>query len=96
MRESRTPIDFAPSSERLPKHIFLKMTGREVLSHAGTVSHRDALTKAQAEYEAYHRTHLDDPSPVEEHFIEAVEHAGKLEAERSADGRGPEERTIGK
>jgi hypothetical protein len=58
---------------------FLKMTGREILSHAGTVSHEDALAKAQAEYEKYRQKHLNDPSPVEKHFIEAVEEVKQLE-----------------
>jgi hypothetical protein len=58
---------------------FLKMTGREILSRAGTVSHEDALAKAQAEYEKYRQKHLNDPSPVEEHFIEAVEEVKQLE-----------------
>jgi hypothetical protein len=62
---------------------FLKMTGREILSHAGTVSHQDALDKAQAEYEKYRQKHLNDPSPVEKHFIEAVEETKKLEQGRS-------------
>jgi hypothetical protein len=62
---------------------FLKMTGREILLHAGTISHADALAKAQTEYEAYHQKHLDEPSPVEKHFIEAVEETKKLETDRS-------------
>lgn len=58
---------------------FLKMTGREILSHAGTISHEDALVKAQAEYDKYRQQHLNDPSPVEKHFIEAVEEVKQLE-----------------
>lgn len=58
---------------------FLKMTGRDILSHAGTVSHEEALAKAQAEYEKYRQKHLTDPSPVEEHFSEAVKEVKQLE-----------------
>ena len=61
---------------------FLKMTGREILSHAGTISHEDALAKAQAEYEKYRQKHLNDPSPVERHFAEAVEEVKQLEGTR--------------
>ena len=61
---------------------FLKMTGRETLSHTGTVSHAEALAKAQAEYDMYRQKHLNDPSPVERHFIEALEEVKHLEAER--------------
>jgi len=66
---------------------FLKMTGREILSHAGTVSHEDALGKAQTEYDKYRQKHLNDPSPVDKHFIEATEEVKKLEADRG----GPED-----
>lgn len=62
---------------------FLKMTGREILSHAGTASHDEALTKAQAEYEKYRQKHLNDPSPVEKHFIAAMEEAKRLGKNRS-------------
>jgi hypothetical protein len=58
---------------------FLKMTGREILSHAGTVGHEEALAKAQAEYDKYRQKHLNDPSPVEKYFIAAVEEVEQLE-----------------
>ena len=57
---------------------FLRMTDREILDHAGTVSHKEALTKASAEYERYRTEHLDDRSPVEEHFEVAVEGMKRL------------------
>ena len=55
--------------ERLDQ--FLTMTGRELLSHAGTVSHQSALEKAHAEYESFKQKQLEQPSEVEKHFIEA-------------------------
>lgn len=58
---------------------FLKLSEREILSHAGTVSHEQALVKAREEYERYHLEHLNDPSPVEEHFKEAVKELKQLE-----------------
>ena len=78
---NRKPMHMRDWIERLDD--FLKMTGREILSHPGTVSHSDALAKAQAQYEAYRRKHLDEPSPVEKHFIEAVQEIRKLQADRS-------------
>jgi len=74
---NRKPMYMRNWIERLDD--FLKMTGREILSHAGTVSHEDALTKAQAEYDKYRQKHLNDPSPVEKHFVEAVDEIKKLE-----------------
>ena len=50
---------------------FLTMTGRELLSHAGTVSHQSALKKAHTEYDSFKQKQLEQPSEVEKHFIEA-------------------------
>lgn len=61
---------------------FLRMTGRDILTHAGTVSHEDALRKAWDEYEAYRQRTLNEPSPVERHFVEAVEEAKRIEYQR--------------
>lgn len=61
---------------------FLRMTGREILEHAGTVSHPQALDKAREEYEKYRQLSLNEPSPVEKHFIEAIEEAKQIEDQR--------------
>jgi len=61
---------------------FLKLSDREILTHAGTVSHEQALDKAREEYEKFHREHLNDPSPVEGHFLEAVKELKQLEDSR--------------
>jgi hypothetical protein len=51
---------------------FLRVSAREILSHAGTVSHEAALNKARTEYAKYQHQFLDVISPVEHHFLEAV------------------------
>jgi len=51
---------------------FLRLSGREVLSHKGLVSHEKALAKAQAEYERHHQARLNAPTPVEGHFSDSV------------------------
>ena len=61
---------------------FLRMSGRDVLAHSGQVSHEDALRKAHEEFEQYRAQHLNDPSPVEKHFQEAVENLKQLEARK--------------
>lgn len=61
---------------------FLRMSGREVLAHSGQVSHEDALRKAHEEFEQYRARHLNDLSPVEKHFQEAVEDLKQLEASK--------------
>jgi len=57
---------------------FLTMTGRELLTHPGTVSHESALGKAYDEYEKYRLKQLGNPSEVEKHFIEAEKELKKL------------------
>ena len=61
---------------------FLKLSDREILTHAGTVSHEQALDKAREEYRKFHREHLNDLSPVEVHFLEAVNELKQLEESR--------------
>lgn len=61
---------------------FLRMSGREVLEHAGRVTHDEALRKAREEFEQYRAEHLNDESPVERHFQEVVEELKTLEAKK--------------
>lgn len=61
---------------------FLKISDRDILTHAGLVSHKDALAKAHAEYEKYRQQHLSAPSPVEQHFLEAVNKTKQIEKEK--------------
>jgi len=87
---NRQPMYMRDWVERLDD--FLKMTGREILSHAGTVSHQAALAKAQEEYDKYKRKHLNDPSPVERHFIQFVEQVKRLGGGHSTSpGAGPQD-----
>lgn len=58
---------------------FLRLSEREILSHAGKVSHDDALAKAEGEYEKYRAKRAALPSPVERHFDEAVKEVRQLE-----------------
>jgi len=51
---------------------FLRLSERDILDHAGTIAHDDALAKAEREYEKWHAQQAARPSPVEEHFDEAV------------------------
>src|SRR3989304_50585 len=60
---------------------FLKLSGRELLTHAGKISHDEAVTKALVEFHKFKQTHLNDASPVERHFIEAVNEVKGIEKE---------------
>ncbi len=50
---------------------FLKISGRDILTHAGTISHDKALQKAHKEFEKYKAVQLAEPSGVEKDFLEA-------------------------
>lgn len=52
---------------------FLKLSGKELLNHAGSVSAEIAKQKANREYDKFHERAQCQLSPVEMHFIEAFE-----------------------
>lgn len=63
---------------------FLKLSEREILRHAGKVSHDDAVAKAELEYDRFERSHAALPAPVDKHFEEAVQDVKRLEKARRA------------
>jgi hypothetical protein len=59
---------------------FLKLGDRAVLTHAGRVSAQLARQKGGEEYERWRARAINAPSPVEAHFLEAVQKTKALEA----------------
>jgi hypothetical protein len=59
---------------------FLRLGGRDILKHAGKVSHEQAVRKAEMEFEKFHRAQLAEPSQVEKHFDAALKELKKLPA----------------
>lgn len=59
---------------------FIRISDREILTHAGRVSHEAAKQKAELEYERYRRAQAALPQPVDRHFAEAVDELAKIEA----------------
>ncbi len=57
---------------------FLKLSERDILTHAGRFSHEQAQQQADAELEEYRKQTASGPSPVERDFEEAVEKIKKL------------------
>jgi hypothetical protein len=51
---------------------FLRLSGRDILQHAGKISHEQAARKAELEFEKFHRAQLAEPSQVEKDFDEAI------------------------
>ena len=62
---------------------FLKVSERDILRHAGKVSHEAAIEKARTEHEKFRKQMLEKPSPVERHFIEAIQEVKKLEKSKA-------------
>ncbi len=58
---------------------FLRLSEREILTHAGKISHQKAIEKANTEYDKYYLTSLNEPSLAEKHFMEMLELTKELE-----------------
>jgi hypothetical protein len=52
---------------------FLKMTGQNILSHSGKITHQQAINKAKEEYEKYKEQTKNELSNVEKDFIKLIE-----------------------
>jgi len=66
---------------------FLEASEREILQNAGRVSHEAAIEKARVEYEKFRKRALEEISPVERHFMEAVKEVKKLEKKKPQNTR---------
>jgi hypothetical protein len=66
---------------------FLRLSGRDILTHAGKISHEQAARKAELEFEQFHRAQLAEPSQVEKDFEAAVQGLKKLPRSRPRDGK---------
>ncbi|WP_134089803.1 virulence RhuM family protein [Olivibacter sp. XZL3] len=56
---------------------FLRMTGNEVLQHAGAISHEQALQKAEAEYAKYKEKIKNELSKAEKDFVNFIDQTAK-------------------
>lgn len=62
---------------------FLRLSDREILNHAGKVSHEVAVAKAEKEYEQFHAAQIEAPNDVEKDFEAAVEKLKLLKPEKT-------------
>lgn len=72
---NRKPMYMKDWIERLDD--FLKMTGNDILKHAGTISHERALKKANSEYQKYKELTKNELSEAEKHFVKQIETTAK-------------------
>jgi hypothetical protein len=61
---------------------FLRISERQILTHAGQVSHDAALSHAEGEYEKWQQQTLAEPTQVEKDFDAAVAKIKKLKTSR--------------
>lgn len=59
---------------------FLKLSDREILTHAGKITHDAAKEKAEAEYVRYKAQQAFLPQPVDEHFAQSLDELKKIES----------------
>ena len=83
--QNRKPMYMSDWTAKLDD--FLRLSEREILTHAGRISHDLAVAKVEEEYKQYHQQQLSQPSEVEKHFDAAVEkikllRPGKTKKER--------------
>lgn len=85
--QNRRPMTMQDWIERL--HQFLTMTERELLNHAGSVSHEAAMTKAHQEYDKFRLIELEKPTEIEKHFVAAESELKQIQVtKRKRDGNG--------
>ncbi|MBS0290291.1 MAG: virulence RhuM family protein [Proteobacteria bacterium] len=70
---------------------FIKLNEREILTHAGKITNQKAKDKANLEYDKFRALTSSNLSPVEEHFLEALEKTKKLEGSVKAQSKNKDE-----
>jgi hypothetical protein len=82
---NRRPMTMADWIAKLDD--FLRLSGRELLDHAGAISRDEALDKAHQEYEAFRQAELAKPSIAEEDFLAREAELKKIEVTRKRSGK---------
>lgn len=62
---------------------FLTMTGSEILTHAGSISHQKALNKAHKEYKKHKEQTKNELSKAEKDFIKQIDSTAKIITKRN-------------
>ena len=96
-------LDFAElqARNRRPMHMadwiaklddFLRLSERDILTHAGKISHEQAVEKAEVEFEEYRHAQAVLPQSVDEHFEQSLDELKQIEQQKKA----PPEKEQGK
>ena len=67
---------------------FLRLSERQILHHAGKVSHDDAISKAELEYDRFAAARAALPSPADKDLENVVREVKQLEKKRPPVGKG--------
>ena len=62
---------------------FLRLSDRDLLTHAGTISHDAAVAKAQSEFDQFRAIEDTKPRPVDVDFENAIEQARQIAAAKA-------------
>jgi hypothetical protein len=74
---TRRPMSMAAWIAKLDD--FIRISDRQILAHAGSVSHDTARLKAEAELEKFRAVQDALPQPVDQHFAAAIEELTRIE-----------------
>lgn len=59
---------------------FLRLSERDILTHAGKISNEAALEHANTEFDKFKQLQLEEPSAIEGHFEESLKELERIEA----------------
>ncbi len=79
---SRRPMHMADWITKLDD--FLRLSDRDMLVHAGKISHEQAVEKAEIEFERYRQSQAALPQPVDQHFEQSLDELKQIEKRKNA------------
>ena len=79
---NRRPMYMADWIDKLDD--FLRLSDRQILTHAGRISHEEALLKAEGEFDKFRQAQAALPQPVDQHFEQTLDELKKIEQRRKA------------
>ena len=75
---------------------FLRLSDRDILTHAGKISHDDALQKAESEFAKFRQSQAALPESVDEHFEQTLDQLKNIESRIVKPGKKPAKKKTSK